>query len=162
MEKKVKKVVNEQLVEIFVLGMGKFVGCYDLATDDSSSEHRMFSTGGKIIKIRTEHVVAETDLRNVNLNQLVCHCKNDKTGCKGFYWITSKDKNALTEKDVNCPYTKQFDCDFGAIGKLYDLPYELRSTILEGMQTPIPKSTRKKLDDEAKEEKKNGKFDSRV
>jgi len=145
--------MKKELVEIFVLGFGKIVGYFE--KDDENEFKRLFNSGGKKIKFRNEHIVAETPLKEINLEQHVCCCKNEKM-CKGFYWITSKDKNTLTANDVSCPYTKQYDCDYGSIGILSELPYELRTTLLEGMQTCIPKNMRKKLDKEVEETKKNG------
>ncbi len=74
------------------------------------------------------------------LNIYIFMCKNESINCKGVKCLSSKKTQTI--KDVSCKAKKldcgDYNCDFGFVGNIFELPLEIQGAFLDGMKTDIP------------------------
>jgi len=67
-------------------------------------------------------------------------CKNECMNCKGVKILSLKKDESFDRIFCNAKKVgeKDFACDFGLIGNIFELPVEIQCAFLDGMMTKIP------------------------
>ena len=130
--------MSGKTVEMWVDGLGKLT-CIVIGALEDPIVGKCFIVSSKgaefripVSKIGIHRVVSDKPVELATVQ--IWMCKNDTAGCKGVKVLSAKTLT-LVDMPCDCKERESIQCDFGCVGKLFQLPIDLQAKFLEGMTT---------------------------